>query len=79
VVWFPMATPRHAFLLWLVFKNALVTKDIMCYWGFDRNSLCRFCYGNRECIEYLFFHCNFSKRIWCNLTVSCLVPDPYVD
>jgi len=28
VVWFPLAIPRHAFMLSLVFRGALVTKEI---------------------------------------------------
>jgi hypothetical protein len=27
VVWFPLAIPRHAFVLWLVCRNALTTKE----------------------------------------------------
>jgi hypothetical protein len=26
VVWFPAAIPRHSFVLWLVFKEAIVTR-----------------------------------------------------
>jgi hypothetical protein len=29
VVWFSLAIPRHSFLLWLVFRDALVTKERM--------------------------------------------------
>jgi hypothetical protein len=34
VVWFPQAIPRHAFLLWLVFRKAITTKEKMCGCGF---------------------------------------------
>jgi hypothetical protein len=34
VVWFSLAIPRHSFLLWLVFRDALVTKEKMCKWGY---------------------------------------------
>jgi len=64
VIWFPLAIPRHAFMLWLAFKNSLATKDRMLSWGFNGDSLCRFCFGHQECIEHLFFHCGFSLRIW---------------
>jgi hypothetical protein len=30
MVWFPMVISKHAFILWLVFCNALVTKQKMC-------------------------------------------------
>jgi hypothetical protein len=55
VVWFPQAIPRHAFLLWLVFRMAIATKEKTCGWGFAGNSLCRFCYSYQEYIEHLFF------------------------
>jgi hypothetical protein len=45
VVWFPMATPHHSFMLWLAFKGALVTKVRLCGWGCGRDILCSFCYG----------------------------------
>jgi hypothetical protein len=30
IVWFLLAIPQHAFLLWLVFRNAITTKCHMC-------------------------------------------------
>jgi hypothetical protein len=30
VVWHPMAIPWHAFILWLVFRQAIETKEKMC-------------------------------------------------
>lgn len=36
-----LAISRHAFLLWLVFREAFVTKDQMCWWGFAGNTLCK--------------------------------------
>jgi hypothetical protein len=79
VVWFPLAIPRHAFILWLVFRDALVTKDRMCWWGFEGNTLCRFCYGGQESIAHLFFHCSFCRRIWRNLMSLCLIQNPCVE
>jgi hypothetical protein len=77
VVWFPLAIPRHAFLLWLVFRNALTTKDHMCGWGFTGNSLCRLCYGCQEFI-HLFFQCNFCRRVWLHLMAACFISNPCV-
>jgi hypothetical protein len=79
VVWFSMAIPCHSFMLCLVFRNALVTKDRMCLWGYSGNTLCRFCFGRQESIEHLFFQFEFSRRIWSNLMESCLVSDPFVE
>jgi hypothetical protein len=30
VVWHLMAIPKHAFLIWLVFRDAMITKSRMC-------------------------------------------------
>jgi hypothetical protein len=32
-VWHPAAAPHHSFMLWLVFRGALVTRERMCRWG----------------------------------------------
>jgi hypothetical protein len=47
VVWFSLA-PKHAFILWLALRDALVTKKKMCSWGFNGSSGCLFCYGCQE-------------------------------
>jgi hypothetical protein len=78
VVWFPLAIPRHAFMLWLVCRNALTTKEGMCGWGFTGNPLCRFCYGCLESIDHLFFQCSFCRRIWHHLMDACCVSNPCV-
>jgi hypothetical protein len=78
-VWFLMAIPRHSFLLWLVFRDAFVTKAKMCSWGYGRYTLCRFCFGRQECIEHLFFLCSFSRRIWKTLMIDCLIFNPIVE
>jgi hypothetical protein len=48
VVWFSQAIPRHAFILWLALRDALVTKEKMCSWGFSGPNVCMFCYGCNE-------------------------------
>jgi hypothetical protein len=78
VVWFPLAIPRHAFVLWLVCRNALTTKERMCGWGFTGNSLCRFCFGCQESIDHLFFQCSFCRRVWRHLMADCFISNPCV-
>jgi hypothetical protein len=34
LVWFSMAIPKHSFLCWLVFRDALTTKQKLSCWGF---------------------------------------------
>jgi hypothetical protein len=47
-VWHSVAIPRHSFVLWLVFKGALVTREKMCRCGYMGDCLCLFGWG---CIE----------------------------
>jgi hypothetical protein len=58
-VWFSVAIPRHSFLLWLVFWDALVTKEKMSRWGYEGDYL-SFYRGRIENWEHLFFRCSFS-------------------
>jgi hypothetical protein len=74
-----MAIPRHSFLLWLVFRDALITKAKICNLGFGRDTFCRFCFGKQESIEHLFFHCSFSRRVWKTLMADCLISNPAIE
>jgi len=79
IVWFSMSIPRHSFILWLVFRDALVTKHRMCSWGFTGPSNCLFCHGCIESRDHLFFLCGFSRRIWFALMKACGYSDPPSD
>lgn len=69
----------HAFLLWLTFRDALVTEQKMCSQGYSGRSLCLFCYGKQESMEHLFFSCSFSQRVWLQLMDDCSFTDVSVD
>jgi hypothetical protein len=73
IVWFSSAIPRHSFILWLVLRDALSTKERMCMWSFECPSVCLFCHGRHENRGPLFFNCSFSWRIWRALMTYCLV------
>jgi hypothetical protein len=79
LVWFPTSIPQHSFLLWLMFWDALVTKQRMCGWGYTRCSLCLFCYGAQESREHLFFRCSFSSRIWTKIMAECSILNAPLD
>jgi hypothetical protein len=68
VVWHPMAIPRHAFVLWLVFRQAIATKEKMCGWGFIGHTLCRFCFHVQESIDHFFSNVVsaviFGETLW---------------
>jgi hypothetical protein len=67
----PTSILRHSFLLWLVFQDALVTKQRMSGLGYTGQILCLFCYGAQESRDHLFFRCSFSRRIWTEIMVDC--------
>jgi len=75
IVWFSAAIPRHAFILWLAFHDALSTKEKLCGWGYSGDSLCLFCHASQESRDHLFFECSFSKRIWRFLMAECRMID----
>jgi len=75
-VWFSKAIPKHSFILWLVFRDALPTKDRMSLWGYVGNLLFPFCYGCLESRDNLFFSCSFSSRVWKKVIAACFISNP---
>jgi hypothetical protein len=63
LVWFSMAIPRQAFILWLAARDSLSTGIRLLSWGFGGNFLCVFWRGCIEYIYHLFFACSFCKRL----------------
>ena len=63
LVWFPLAIPKQAFILWLVMKERLVTGDRLLSWGYKGDVSCLFCRNQLESGTHLFFKCSFSYRI----------------
>jgi hypothetical protein len=75
----PLSLNIFFFFLWLVFRNALVTKERMCGWGYTGCTLCLFCRAAQENREHLFFRCSFSSRIWTNIMSECSIPNAPLD
>jgi len=78
IVWFPLAIPRHSFILWLTFRDVLTTKDRMSLWGYTGSIVCLFCHGQIKSKEHIFFSCSFSRRIWRVILANCGVDNPPV-
>lgn len=70
-----------SFIHCLVIKNALITREKMCKWGYtgDSISLCLFCRGRIESRDYVFFWCSFSRRVLSEMIKSCMVLNPCVE
>nr|XP_043638022.1 uncharacterized protein LOC122609026 [Erigeron canadensis] len=66
IVWFNQNVPKHAFILWLIFKQKLKTQDIMAHWDVNRSlSLCcSLCELQPDSHNRLFFECPFSSQVW---------------
>nr|XP_043625581.1 uncharacterized protein LOC122597006 [Erigeron canadensis] len=66
VVWFNQNIPKHAFILWLIFRRKLRTQDLMSEW--DRNGsgalTCSLCETQPDSHKHLFFECPFSLHVW---------------
>jgi hypothetical protein len=64
LIWFPIAIPRHAFILWLDVKDSLSTGERLLKWSFKGDVMCVFCRSNIKGRDHLFFQYGFSERIW---------------
>jgi hypothetical protein len=49
--------------LWLLYREAIVTKDNLVKRNWHGNVMCYFC-NNIETIQHLFFDCSLSKFLW---------------
>nr|GEU29963.1 hypothetical protein [Tanacetum cinerariifolium] len=66
LVWFHACIPRHAFNMWLIFKQRLRTQDCLRSWevNFDLAIVCPLCETRPDSHEHLFFDCPFSQQVW---------------
>ncbi|XP_048604689.1 uncharacterized protein LOC125582176 [Brassica napus] len=63
-VWFKHATPKYAFITWMVMLGRLSTGDRMKNWNANVDASCVLCNNPLETAEHLFFQCSYSKQIW---------------
>jgi hypothetical protein len=78
IIWFPLAIPKHAFILWLAMKNRLVTGVRLLQWGYKGDVNCCFCRNHVESRNHLIFECSFSYRIWRFCMARCRVDNPLI-
>ncbi|XP_071726052.1 uncharacterized protein [Rutidosis leptorrhynchoides] len=67
IVWFPQATPKHAFLLWVAVQKRLVTQDKLMKWYPPLSFKCVLCDQCNDSHEHLFFGCEYAKKVWDSL------------
>ena len=76
MVWFPLAVPKHAFIMWLAMKDRLLTGERLLKMGYKGEVQCSFCHGCVETYDHLFFECSFSSRIWKFCMLRCRIEQP---
>lgn len=62
LVWFPQEVPRQAFIVWLAFRNRLLTRDRAKNWR--DHQPCLLCGEPGESKDHIFFACPYSYTIW---------------
>ncbi|KAL9830794.1 putative reverse transcriptase zinc-binding domain-containing protein [Arabidopsis thaliana] len=72
-VWFSNATPKYAFLTWLVVKNIVATGERMVKWKQNMDTSCIFCQEPMETRDHLFFLCPYSRKVWEELMSGLLL------
>ncbi|XP_059429242.1 uncharacterized protein LOC132163058 [Corylus avellana] len=73
MVWFPLAIPKQAFIMWLAMKDRLLSGERLLKWGYKGEVQCSFCHSQLETRNHLFFECNFSSRIWNFYMLRCRI------
>jgi hypothetical protein len=55
--------------LWLIWHNAIATKDNLLKRNWNGSAYCQFCHQN-ESISHLFFECVAAKYVWSTLAMA---------
>ncbi|XP_033134016.1 uncharacterized protein LOC117127540 [Brassica rapa] len=63
-VWFKMATPRHAFLMWIAHNDRMPTRVRLSSWGLGTSTSCCLCDSALETRDHLLLGCEISEQIW---------------
>lgn len=71
-VWFPQATPKYSFMLWIAMRNRMQTGDKMQAWNTSINTECVLCHEVQETGQHLFFSCPYSFIVWESLVKGLL-------
>lgn len=64
MLWVSQNIPKHAFILWLVVQNRLITQVKLKKWGSYDMMVCALCNEDSDSHQHLFFACNYAKQFW---------------
>ncbi|KAK3204767.1 hypothetical protein Dsin_018813, partial [Dipteronia sinensis] len=67
LVWFPQNIPRMSFILWMVVRGRLPSRDRIHKYDPRAVTTCVLCNSHLESHAHLFFECLFSRAIWTQL------------
>ncbi|XP_074278193.1 uncharacterized protein LOC141601789 [Silene latifolia] len=68
--------PRHAFLVWLVAQQKLLTQDRLQRFGMVQVNVCYLCGVEEEDHEHIFFQCQYSELCRSKISQWCKVELP---
>lgn len=64
IVWSSKSFPRRRFILWLVVRGRIKTKDFLLHRGVLVDMMCVLCANDDDTCEHLFFKCDYAKQMW---------------
>lgn len=64
LVWFKSRIPKHSFIIWLVMRDRLSTRDSLRSWGLSISSDFLLCDSASESKSRIFFNCSYSAEVW---------------
>ncbi|CAA7055335.1 unnamed protein product [Microthlaspi erraticum] len=63
-LWFQERVPKHTFIMWIVMRDRLITRDKLRSWGLNVPQSCLLCDSQPETKNHLLFDCNYAKEVW---------------
>ncbi|CAA7013480.1 unnamed protein product [Microthlaspi erraticum] len=63
-LWFKERIPKYAFIMWIVMRDRLLTRDKLRSWGLEVPSVCLLYNSFPETKAHLIMECIFSKEVW---------------
>lgn len=66
-VWNNILIPKVNMFFWLASHNSILTIDNLIRRGLKFPNRCELCQKEGESVDHLFFHCSFTREIWCKM------------
>ncbi|CAA7042276.1 unnamed protein product [Microthlaspi erraticum] len=63
-LWFKERIPKHTFIMWIVMRDRLITRDKIRSWGLNVPSECLLCDSLPETKSHILMECVYSKGVW---------------